>query len=225
MHGLPEEYLAEVSAQMIGMPASRRAEELREMRVHLEDAVAVGVERGASEEDAARQAVRQFGSPEAIAAEEISAWRGEQKAARRNLWKIVVCYLGCSYLEDLITLVQNFLTGAHHPYDIPVGGEIVVFAIWPTIASLILVVIVSAVFPRQAFSGLAAAMTAKLVLFTIPILITSCAPPYSHHVPSFPLLLLIGLVNLIQCAAQFLAASLGIRLRRSRSGRVKSARA
>lgn len=223
MHRLPEEYLAEVSAQLIRMPASRRAENLREMRAHFEDAVAAGVERGASEEDAARQVVRQFGAPEALAAEEISAWRREQKAARRNLWKVAACYLGCSYLEDLYTLLQNYFTGAHRSYDLPINGEIVVFSLWSTVTTLILVAIVGKVFPRQAIPGLAAGMAAKLMLFTITMLIISCAPAHSHHAPSFPLLLLIGLANLMECAAQFLVASTVIRLSRSRSRRAKSA--
>ena len=62
MHRLLETYLSEVSAHLGALPPKRRAEELREMRTHLENAIVVSHELGRSEAEAAANAVAQFGT-------------------------------------------------------------------------------------------------------------------------------------------------------------------
>lgn len=90
MHSLLESYLAEVAAQLQPLPAKRRNEELREMRTHLENAVIINRELGQSDDEAAQNAMAQFGTPEDLGENVVWAWqRGEQKQNKRIFWKIV----------------------------------------------------------------------------------------------------------------------------------------
>ena len=75
MHSLLEAYLSEVEAHLGALPTKRRAEELREMRTHLENAVIVNRELGQSEEEAARSAVAQFGTAQDLGENVAWAWR------------------------------------------------------------------------------------------------------------------------------------------------------
>ncbi len=90
MHSLLENYLAEVAAHLSALPAKRRADELREMGAHLENAVIVSQELGQSEDEAAQNAVAQFGTPEALGENVVWAWRRGETRSRRNFWGAVV---------------------------------------------------------------------------------------------------------------------------------------
>jgi uncharacterized membrane protein len=222
MHCLLDNYMTELSAHLVRMPKSRRAENLREMRAHLEDAVAAGAERGISEEDAARQIARQFGSPAALAEEELAAWRWEQKAARRNFWKVVACFFGCMYLWDLSALFLNFFAGGQLSYDHIVINDKIQISLFGSVISLILIMIISKAFPRQAISGLAAAVTVRVIFMAA---ITPHILEFSRYEASLDTLLAIGVINLIEFVAQSLIIWLTIRLRRLFSGRAKAVRA
>ncbi len=75
MHSLLEAYLGEVAAHLSALPPARRTEELREMRTHLENAVVVGRELGRTEDEAAREALAQFGTPGETGEKLVQAWK------------------------------------------------------------------------------------------------------------------------------------------------------
>ena len=90
MHSLLETYLSEVAAQLQPLPAKRRNEELREMRVHLENAVSVDRELGQTEDKAVQAAIAQFGTPKDLGENLVWAWRREQALNRRDFWGAAV---------------------------------------------------------------------------------------------------------------------------------------
>ena len=81
-----ETYLGEVAAHLHPLPGKRRGEELREMRAHLEAAYAAGLARGQSEEEAARDVLAQFGTPQELGSETVAAWRRGRSRDRRSFW-------------------------------------------------------------------------------------------------------------------------------------------
>ena len=85
MHNLLESYLAEVAAHLSPLPPKQRAEELREMRAHLENAVIVNRELGQAEDEAAQKAVAQFGAPQDLGENIVWAWRRGKALNKRSL--------------------------------------------------------------------------------------------------------------------------------------------
>ncbi len=85
MHSLLEAYLEEVAGHLAGLPAARRAEELREMRTHLENAVVFGREMGRTEEEAAQAALLQFGTPHGLGENIVWAWARGERQRRQEL--------------------------------------------------------------------------------------------------------------------------------------------
>ena len=83
-----EAYLEQVAAQLSALPTKRRTEELREMRQHLLNAVTVNQELGQSEEDAATNAVLQFGEPEDLGENLVWAWRREEKKLNKHSFRV-----------------------------------------------------------------------------------------------------------------------------------------
>lgn len=75
-----------------------RADELREMRAHLEAAFAAGLERGQTEDEAAQGVLAQFGTPDAVGAETVAAWRRGLRLDQRSLWGAAACALALSFL-------------------------------------------------------------------------------------------------------------------------------
>ncbi len=90
MHILVEGYLSKVAAHLSALPAKRRADELREMGTHLENAVIVNREMGQTEDEAARNAIAQFGTPEALGKNVVWAWWRGERLSRRSFWGAVV---------------------------------------------------------------------------------------------------------------------------------------
>lgn len=90
MHSLLEAYLSEVAVQLGPLPEKRRAEEMREMRTHLENAVIVNREMGQAEDEAAQSAVAQFGTAQDLAENVVWAWRRGVALNRRDFWGAAV---------------------------------------------------------------------------------------------------------------------------------------
>ncbi|MEO7715815.1 MAG: permease prefix domain 1-containing protein [Capsulimonas sp.] len=223
MHRLLDEYLGEVSARLDKMPVSRREEELREMRAHLQDAVAAGVERGASEEDAVRGVLNQFGSLDAVAGEAMSAWRRERAKSQRNFWTVVVGYLTSGYLLDLLPLLLGALANGHIAAVVPSSAHAARMAVWGIANSLFIVAVLSAIFPRQAVSGLAAAMAIKLMLFATFFVIVSRTMAHQRQERSLSSYMLMGVTMVCGYALQLLVAWLASRVRLSLAGRRRRA--
>ena len=112
MHSLLETYLSEVEATLSALPTKRRAEELREMRTHLENAVIVNQEMGQSEDEAARTAVTQFGTARDLSENVVWAWRRGEKRQRWSFWGAVA--------STPLTLLSLMLAMSHMPnFQIP----------------------------------------------------------------------------------------------------------
>ena len=119
MHTLLEAYLDQVAAHLSALPAKRRKEELREMRQHLQNAVTVNRELGQSEEDAAANAVLQFGTPEDLGSSLVWAWRREEKLNKRSFWGAATCTFVLLFLaallQDPFVKAGYDLVGPAHP--------------------------------------------------------------------------------------------------------------
>jgi uncharacterized membrane protein len=88
MHNLLENYLAEVRAKLSPLPAERREEEMREMRQHLLSAIEVNQELGQSEDEAAANALADFGTPEKASESILWAWRRDvRKQSVQSFWR------------------------------------------------------------------------------------------------------------------------------------------
>ena len=112
MHSLLETYLSEVEATLSALPTKRRAEELREMRTHLENAVIVNQEMGQSEDEAARTAVTQFGTARDLSENVVWAWRRGEKRQNWGFWGAVA--------STPLTLLSLMLAMSHMPnFQIP----------------------------------------------------------------------------------------------------------
>ena len=110
MHSLLESYLSEVSAHLGALPTKRRAEELREMRAHLENAVIVNQEMGQTEDEAARAAVAQFGTAQDLGENVVWAWRRGRVLDGRS-------FLGAAAVTALMVCLGLFLMDQGHIYS------------------------------------------------------------------------------------------------------------
>ena len=108
MHRLLETYLSEVSAHLGALPPKRRAEELREMRAHLENAIVVSREMGRSEADAGAHAVEQFGTARDLGENLVWAWRRGVMQNKRSFWGVVV---SMPLMLTCLLLLQNQYIG------------------------------------------------------------------------------------------------------------------
>jgi hypothetical protein len=97
MHTLLEAYLDQVAAHLSALPVKHRNEELREMRQHLLNAVTVNQEMGQSEEDAAANAIMQFGTSQELGGSVMRAWR----RGKRQNWK---SFFGAALVSFLLLL-------------------------------------------------------------------------------------------------------------------------
>ena len=106
MHSLIEQYLSEVAAHLSALPPKRRAEEMREMRTHLENAAIVNRELGQSEDEAAADAVAQFGAAQDLGENIVWAWRRGKALNRKS-------FLGAAAATTLVlcldALYMNFV--------------------------------------------------------------------------------------------------------------------
>ncbi|BDI33753.1 hypothetical protein CCAX7_58040 [Capsulimonas corticalis] len=225
MHRLLDGYLNEVASYLGGMPESRRTDELREMCTHLEDAVAVSVEHGASEEEAVRTAVSQFGAATAVAGEALSAWKRERKQARISYWGAAALSLACHY--SFAFLMSLMIKPYYHiplaPSDL---SKLFLFVnvgniVFPLLAGGI----AGSIFPARAVAGARLGVILTILrwgVFTLPGVVHQFAKMDSSSltlfiVQSFFFLLLEGAILLF-------AAWMASRLRLSISGRSRLAR-
>ena len=115
MHSLFETYLVEVPRRTSARcRAKQRSEELREMRAHLENAVAGYQAQGKTEEAAAQAALAQFGPPQTVGAETVTAWRRGEMLNRRSFWGAAVCALAVRlFMPLLLALLETTYLLSH----------------------------------------------------------------------------------------------------------------
>lgn len=164
MHSLLEDYLAKVAAHLSAMPAKRCAEELREMRTHLENAVIVNREMGQTEDEAAQNAVAQFGTPQDLGENVVWAWRRGVIVGRRSFWGAAALALALTFLPNLPIRVVHLA----EPYFLRVPFE------WEFEMRIVLLLLPSYfvcgvlcgfAFPRRAVAGTMLTEMGLILLF------------------------------------------------------------
>lgn len=216
MHSLLENYLSEVNAHLGTLPPKRRADELREMRAHLENAMVVSREMGRPEAEAAASAVEQFGAARDLGENVVWAWRRGRTLDGRRFWGAAACAfvltLFLPFLQD--TPLENPMLGLFR--SLGVGGQA-----GPP-AQLMLLALAGGVcgllFPKRAFGGIVLGVTAwhaffLATVFTAVVLDKLDSPMPSSSVPEHVAAALLAL----------LAAWAGSRWRNARAGQARRA--
>lgn len=160
MHSLLEDYLAEVAARLGPLPAKRRAEELREMRAHLEAAYAAGLAQGQSDDETARDVLAQFGAPEAVGAETVAVWRRGVRLDRRDFWGAAACALVLMFL--LPRLMEPLQTAYFHRYVVGPLLFTAFFVFFGGVIYLLAGAAASLLFPRRTVAGIGLAWSIHL---------------------------------------------------------------
>lgn len=188
MHSLLDTYLKEVAGHLTGLPAARRAEELREVRTHLENAVVVGREMGRTEDEAVRVAVAQYGAAEVVGQELTAAWRRGRDLNMRGILSAAVCTVGVTAaLARMTSLLGPFLppTPAQGlllpPYSL---GLWAAWVVWLMPLCLLVGGVSGLLFPRRAAAGVVVGLDVFLLCFlmggsTAIALLTGGAVPAS----------------------------------------------
>ena len=221
MHSLLETYLSEVAAHLNALPPKRRAEELREMRAHLENAIIVNRELGQSESEAAQNAVAQFGTARDLGENVVWAWRRGRTLNRRSFWGAAVCALLLSFLlpslrdtplgPPLVNVV-NLLSNGHGW----AGGSanLIVNIVFHSLAGGIC----GLIFPKRALSGTVLGLLGGYATFVAMLLIISGTER------SFDMAPIWAKENALSCLFAISAAWAGSRWRNARVGRARLAR-
>lgn len=171
MHTLLEAYLSEVARHLSPLPFKRRAEELREMRAHLENAVTVSRQQGRTEAEAARAAVQQFGPPEAVGAGAVAAWKRGRSLDRKSFWGSAACAAVTTLLVTRLTLhLLAFLPPlpargfVQPPFDARLWAWCIAW-LMPTF--LLVGGLSGFLFPKRAVPGVAVGLTGFLSYFLL----------------------------------------------------------
>lgn len=98
MHSVIEDYLAEAARELHALPIARRNEELKELRGHLLEAVAVNRSDGQNDDEAAASAVGQCGPPAEAARGIVATWLRDGTLAKRSFWGALACASALSLL-------------------------------------------------------------------------------------------------------------------------------
>ena len=166
MHSLLDTYLDQVAAHLSALPAKRRNEELREMRQHLQNAVTVNRELGQSEDEAAQNAVMQFGTPEAVGQDTVIAWKRGQELDKRSFCGAAACTLLLFFLVPYLTESLVFRLGMRLTILNPfLWAKVVVDLLSWGLPTWFLVGAISGLaFPKRAVSGTSFMMAIWLAL-------------------------------------------------------------
>ncbi len=169
MHSLLEKYLSALTAQLNALPPKRRAEELREVRTHLENAVIVGREMGRTEDEAVKEALAQYGAADVVGQEVTAAWRREQTLNSRSLFGAAACTITVTAaLARMTSLLVPFMlpTPAHGlllpPYSLGVWAE---WVVWLMPLFLFIGGVGGLLFPRRAAAGVVVGLDVFLLCF------------------------------------------------------------
>lgn len=166
MHKRLENYLAEVAARLHSLPTARRNEELREIRAHLQSALALHQEQGQTEDQAAKTALAQFGTPEAVGQELVAAWRRGEMLQKRSFWGAAACALALTLLVGALEGHWMPLLTGHamqivktHPHSLSLLWLAAASFMAGTAVRVVIGAISGFAFPKRAVSGTALAMT------------------------------------------------------------------
>jgi len=178
MHRLLEEYLSQVAIQLQAIPAKQREEELREISQHLTNAAIVHHEIHRQDEDeAAIAAIGEFGPPNELAAEMLSAWRrGEKKASSRSLVGAILSTLACQSIGN--SLYLPFLRSLGWPqHQDNIGAVAIYMLLWQFTATVLTGTVIGRLFPKRAIAAtwVVAALQYLIVIISYHL---STLPPH-----------------------------------------------
>jgi len=145
-----QNYLVELDCGLRPLALPERAAQVREVRAHLEEAVAARREAGATDADAQLSAIAQFGHAEDLARTMVEAWRRREKGLnRRGFWSAAALLLALNWALTLIALVLLGLahrsTGGWHTTN-PGAGLIAVYLFTTAATGYV----TGRIFPRRA---------------------------------------------------------------------------
>lgn len=111
-------YLAEMAEHLRPLPQARRAEELREVRDHLESTAQALGENGFPEDEAVRAAIEQFGPARDAARRFVAAWRRGERKRKENVMRervvfgasLAVVVLAAAWLLFAASMTYRMLT-------------------------------------------------------------------------------------------------------------------
>lgn len=159
MHTQLEDYLNEVAKGLGSLPMARREEELSEIRQHLLNAVVIGKEQGQAENEAILAAIEQFGTPQAVSKQIVSAWQRGVWRDRRDLWGTIIAapLVGIGLLFGVKLFMEGVLKLYPSSY-VYFGHHMALF--WVLMNCLLFFVhgltgaVLGAVVPKQAVRGI-----------------------------------------------------------------------
>ena len=181
MHALLEAYLEQVAVHLSALPTKRRQEELREISQHLRNAVTVNQELGQSEEDAAANAVMQFGTPEDLGGNLVWAWKRERRLDGRDFWGAAVCAPLLCWITILAP--DHFIpipsrSFAHPPFS---GFLWVEWIFWIMPHFVLIGGLSGLLFPKRALAGVTLGLTVYLAWFLAHMIAFNSEHPTAEY--------------------------------------------
>lgn len=226
MHSLLESYLAEVAAHLSALPAKQRNEELREMRAHLESVFAAYRQQGQTADEAARNAVAQFGRPETVGQDTVTAWQRGEALNQRSVWGAAACTLAVRFL------VPHCLTPLETAYLHPISpGHFEGPSVWVllgcnTAGPFLAGAMSGFLFPKRAVAGTGLGLVAY---FCLILVLAGYWLTHHGHVmypvpPASTLVLSLTIQSVTSGIVSLLSAWAVSRWRMARTGRARLAR-
>lgn len=210
MHSLLEAYLEEIAGHLAHLPAVRRADELREMRTHLENAVIVGRELGRTEDEAVRDALAQFGTASDLGENLVWAYRREQAAVRKDFYGVAICAVAVTILTNHLprSIQSHLLPGPTHSFlQVPFSGLVwSAWVVWLMPMFLLVGGISGLLFPKRAVAGVVAGLTPFLGYFFV-VNLADASPMQISHKTDVLLAYSMDIVFIVAAAAAAWAVS------------------
>ncbi|WP_110513268.1 HAAS signaling domain-containing protein [Herpetosiphon llansteffanensis] len=105
---LIERYLKIVAAELSNLPAAQRADEIREIRSHLEALVAQALQQGADRSTAVTTALAQFGSADQLGRILSTTWQRHHATAHVAWWQLLLIYIvGVAVTLGMLVLIGD----------------------------------------------------------------------------------------------------------------------
>ena len=156
MNNRLERYMREVEQGLQGLSETRRAQELAEIREHLEASARAHQKLGLEEKEAAEAAVAQFGPPKQVSRELRRVWWREQKLIPDTLLGTsIAAVAGFLALDSFVSPLILLLTVAMSPF-VPSPakwGMVAGMGVLQAVPPLLLGILLGWLTPRHAVKG------------------------------------------------------------------------
>jgi len=168
MHSLLENYLAHLEANLTPLPKRRREDEIKEMRLHLSSAYKAELENSKTEDDAAKAAIEQFGSPETVARDTVLAWRRSGDTSAGAFWGVVgIVWLIFNAMSNVGYSINLYWQASSHMMtpiqDQFLAAELII----ASLATIVVSALIGMVFPKNAVLAIATAGVVSALLMLV----------------------------------------------------------